>query len=58
MYKYQYFSNGKLDPWHAGGLLVNISDTVVSYMIDNAAHHLDLRSPHPADPPSVVIGNK
>lgn len=47
-----------MDPWHAGGVLVNVSDTVVSYMIDKAAHHLDLRSPHPSDPQSVITGKK
>ena len=34
------FSNGKLDPWHLGGVLKNISDSLVAIVIDDAAHHL------------------
>jgi len=52
------FSNGLLDPWHAGGVLVNITDSVTSIIIDRAAHHLDLRNPNPADPPSVVTARE
>lgn len=48
------FSNGDLDPWHAGGVLVDQNPTVVAVMIKNGAHHLDLRGAMHADPPSVV----
>lgn len=42
------FSNGDLDPWHAGGVLyhVNPSGGAVSIYIEGSAHHLDLREPN------------
>lgn len=49
------WTNGKLDPWHAGSIFLN--DTalnITSLLMDGAAHHLDLRADNPADPPSVV----
>lgn len=47
------FSNGGLDPWSAGGVTQNISDSLVAIMIPDGAHHLDLRSRNPHDPKSV-----
>lgn len=47
-------SNGKLDPWSGGGVQQSLSKTLVAIMIEDAAHHLDLRSSNPADPQSVI----
>eukprot|EP00731_Ephydatia_muelleri_P031411 Em0022g925a len=48
------FSNGDLDPWSAGGVTYNISDTLVALIIPDGAHHLDLRAATALDPPDVV----
>ena len=37
--------------------MVTISDAIVTIVIENASHHLDLRSPNPLDPPSVVAAS-
>ncbi|KAM8822258.1 lysosomal Pro-X carboxypeptidase isoform 1-T1 [Synchiropus picturatus] len=47
------FSNGDLDPWSAGGVALNISDSLVSVLIRDGAHHLDLRFANALDPPSA-----
>ncbi|CAK6957948.1 lysosomal Pro-X carboxypeptidase [Scomber scombrus] len=47
------FSNGGLDPWSAGGVTHNISNSLISIMIPDGAHHLDLRYSNDNDPPSV-----
>ncbi|GFT13338.1 lysosomal Pro-X carboxypeptidase [Nephila pilipes] len=47
------FTNGKLDPWYGGGILQSLSDTLIAIVMEDAAHHLDLRSSNIADPDSV-----
>uniref|UniRef100_A0A7S3CRA2 Lysosomal Pro-X carboxypeptidase n=1 Tax=Strombidium rassoulzadegani TaxID=1082188 RepID=A0A7S3CRA2_9SPIT len=48
------FSNGQLDPWHAGGITANITENTIALYIKDSAHHLDLREPNAADPVSVT----
>lgn len=47
------FSNGGLDPWSAGGVTYNITDSLISIMIPDGAHHLDLRYSNEHDTASV-----
>lgn len=48
------FANGLLDPWSSGGVMANVSDTLLAYIIPEGAHHLDLFFSNPEDPPSVT----
>jgi lysosomal Pro-X carboxypeptidase len=49
-----FYSNGKLDQWSSGGVTwMNRTDSR-SFLIDDAAHHLDLMFSHHLDPQSVV----
>uniref|UniRef100_A0A8D8UFM4 Lysosomal Pro-X carboxypeptidase n=1 Tax=Cacopsylla melanoneura TaxID=428564 RepID=A0A8D8UFM4_9HEMI len=52
------FSNGLLDPWSGAGVLHNVSSTVVSIIIPEGAHHLDLRAANKDDPQSVIEARK
>jgi len=52
------FSNGELDPWRGGGLQKTLHPTLVAILIEQGAHHLDLRKPNPADPQSVIDARK
>uniref|UniRef100_A0A915KE66 Lysosomal Pro-X carboxypeptidase n=1 Tax=Romanomermis culicivorax TaxID=13658 RepID=A0A915KE66_ROMCU len=52
------FSNGDLDPWSGGGILHNISESVVSILVKDGAHHYDLRGKHPKDTPYVRNARK
>ena len=52
------FSNGEYDPWRSGGVLSNLSDTLIAVDIAQGAHHLDLFFSDPADPPSVIAARQ
>jgi lysosomal Pro-X carboxypeptidase len=50
-------SNGRLDPWSSGGVTAPVPGappSVLVLLIDEAAHHLDLRAADPADPAPVA----
>nr|CAH7739327.1 unnamed protein product [Callosobruchus chinensis] len=47
------FSNGLMDPWSGGGVLSNVSSTVVVIIIPDGAHHIDLRGHNDLDPDTV-----
>lgn len=49
------FSNGDLDPWHAGGVTFELNNTTKTIYIENSAHHFDLREPNSTDPESVKL---
>jgi lysosomal Pro-X carboxypeptidase len=47
------FSNGRLDPWHNGGILNATAPTVATVMIPDVGHHIDLMFSDPKDTPEV-----
>uniref|UniRef100_A0A5S6QIY8 Lysosomal Pro-X carboxypeptidase n=1 Tax=Trichuris muris TaxID=70415 RepID=A0A5S6QIY8_TRIMR len=47
------FSNGWLDPWRGGGILSS-DHGITSLIVEDGAHHYDLRGRHPKDTPSVL----
>ncbi|OMO90327.1 Peptidase S28 [Corchorus olitorius] len=48
------FSNGLRDPYSAGGVLQNISDSIVAVFTKEGAHGLDLSTPSESDPDWLV----
>lgn len=48
------FSNGLLDPWSGGGVLENISSSIVALVAPEGAHHLDLRASTDIDPDWLI----
>jgi len=56
-----FLSSGSLDPWFSGDVVMNSTKTagdVTVFIIEGGAHHLDLRSSNPADPPSVTLARQ
>eukprot|EP01043_Picozoa_sp_COSAG02_P043389 COSAG02_NODE_3775_length_6252_cov_3.764505_5_plen_72_part_00 len=51
------WSNGLLDPWHGGGFLTPGSASSGNHWVHmrSGAHHVDLRGPHPDDPPDITV---
>ena len=47
------WSQGEYDPWKGGGMTRNISDSLISIVIPEAAHHLDLFFSHVNDTRAV-----
>jgi hypothetical protein len=55
-YLLRLFKNKKLlDPWHKGGPLEDVSESIVAVIVEDGAHHLDLRSSNTQDPESVRV---
>jgi len=54
------FSNGNIDPWSGGGIMTNITNSDnIALVIEDGAHHLDLRLPEDeSDPYSVKIARQ
>lgn len=48
------FSNGRLDPWRGGGVNATLSKSIIAIIIEDGAHHVDLRTPNVNDPPSIT----
>lgn len=44
------FFNGLRDPWSGGGVLKNISSSIIAIVAKEGAHHVDLRFSDPNDP--------
>ena len=53
-----FYSNGLLDPWHGGGVLKDISDSLVAVIIPDGAHHYDLRGAQDGDTASVIVARQ
>ena len=52
-----FLASGQLDPWRAAGIQTKprgAPDSIIVRIIEDGAHHLDLRESNPLDPPSVT----
>ncbi|XP_002523754.2 lysosomal Pro-X carboxypeptidase [Ricinus communis] len=52
------FSNGLKDPYSSGGVLENISDSIVAISTVNGSHCLDIQQTQPTDPHWLVMQRK
>uniref|UniRef100_A0A0C9SAL5 TSA: Wollemia nobilis Ref_Wollemi_Transcript_2512_2353 transcribed RNA sequence n=1 Tax=Wollemia nobilis TaxID=56998 RepID=A0A0C9SAL5_9CONI len=48
------FSNGLVDPWSGGGVLKNISKSLIALVTEKGAHHVDFRFSTSEDPDWLV----
>jgi len=48
------FFNGAFDPWHGGGVNVNITMDTTAVFAKRAAHHYDLRGPNKNDTAEIL----
>jgi hypothetical protein len=58
-----FFSDGDKDPWRVGGMPDDSAarspdGSVVRLLIKGAAHHQDLRAPHPTDSPELTAARE
>ena len=51
-------SQGLYDPWHGGGILSNLSSTILAVILPHGAHHLDLMFSNPADPLDAIAARE
>ena len=47
-----------MDPWMSGGIISDINESVVSVILLEGAHHLDLRAASIHDPAQVVLARQ
>jgi lysosomal Pro-X carboxypeptidase len=52
------WSQGEYDPWRGGGVQTSLSDSLVAFVIPEAAHHLDLFFSHPNDTQDVIAARR
>ncbi|KAH7671869.1 Lysosomal Pro-Xaa carboxypeptidase protein [Dioscorea alata] len=48
------FSNGLRDPWSRGGVLKNISPSIIALVTEKGAHHVDFRTATKDDPKWLI----
>ena len=51
-------AQGLYDPWHGGGILSNLSSTILAVILPHGAHHLDLMFSNPADPLDAIAARE
>lgn len=52
------WSQGEYDPWRGGGVVTQLSDSLIAVVISGAAHHLDLFFSHENDTEEVIAARK
>ncbi|XP_078380206.1 putative serine protease K12H4.7 [Oculina patagonica] len=52
------FPNGSIDPWHALGIVKNVSATEQAVFIQGTAHCANMYPPSPQDPPQLTQARK